>query len=40
MSKILNDRVAIVTGGGQGLGIAICLRLAKESCHVVIVDIQ
>jgi sorbitol-6-phosphate 2-dehydrogenase len=40
MVKILNDCTAIVTGGGQGLGRAICLRLAKEGCHVLIADIQ
>jgi sorbitol-6-phosphate 2-dehydrogenase len=37
---ILNGKTAIVTGGGQGLGEAICLRLAKEGCHVVVGDIN
>jgi sorbitol-6-phosphate 2-dehydrogenase len=33
-------KVAIVTGGAQGLGEAISLRLAKEGCKVVIADIK
>lgn len=37
---ILTGKTAIVTGGGQGLGEAICLRLAKEGCHVVVADIN
>jgi len=40
MEKRLLDRVAIVTGGAQGLGQAICLRLAQEGCHVVVADLQ
>lgn len=37
---ILTGKTAIVTGGGQGLGEAICLRLAREGCHVVVADIN
>jgi len=36
----LANKVAIVTGAGQGLGEAIALRLAKEGCSVAIVDIN
>ncbi|WP_069806547.1 SDR family NAD(P)-dependent oxidoreductase [Vulcanisaeta thermophila] len=35
----LNNKVAIVTGAGQGIGKAIALRLAKEGAIVVATDI-
>lgn len=36
----LKDRVSIVTGGGQGIGKAISLGLARNGAKVVIVDIS
>ncbi len=38
--KLLQDRVAIVTGAAQGLGEAIAHRLAGEGAHVVVADIN
>ena len=36
VSGSLNDRVAIVTGAGQGVGEGIARRLAQEGAHVVV----
>ncbi|OGH85911.1 MAG: hypothetical protein A2301_03425 [Candidatus Magasanikbacteria bacterium RIFOXYB2_FULL_40_13] len=36
----LKDKVAIVTGAKQGIGLGIAMALAKEGCNVVISDIE
>lgn len=40
MDNNLNGKVAIVTGGGQGLGEAIAVRLAREGCAMIVADIS
>jgi sorbitol-6-phosphate 2-dehydrogenase len=40
MTQRLQGRIAIVTGGAQGLGEALSHRLAKEGCNVTVGDIQ
>ena len=36
----LQGKVAIVTGGGQGMGRAICLRYAQEGARVLVADLN
>jgi len=38
MEQQLNDKVAIVTGAGQGIGKEVALRLARTGAHVVIAE--
>lgn len=39
-SRRLAGKVAIVTGGGRGIGAAICRRYAVEGARVVVADIE
>lgn len=39
-NMIFNNRVAVVTGSAQGIGLSIAKRLAKEGVKVVVTDIN
>ena len=36
----VKGKVAVVTGGAQGIGLALCTRFAKEGAHVVLSDLS
>src|SRR5690606_25791848 len=40
MNDALSGKVAIVTGGAQGLGKAICEALAEKNVSVVVLDVR
>ncbi len=40
MSQLLKDKVAIITGGGRGIGKEIALRYADEGAKLFLVDIN
>jgi NAD(P)-dependent dehydrogenase (short-subunit alcohol dehydrogenase family) len=40
VSRDLTGQLAIVTGGGSGIGAAVCARLADAGAHVIVADID
>ena len=36
----LNNKIALVTGGGSGIGKEVCKVLAKQGAHVIVVDVN
>jgi NAD(P)-dependent dehydrogenase (short-subunit alcohol dehydrogenase family) len=38
--RVTGDQVAVVTGGGSGIGLATCTRLAKDGFTVAVLDLR
>ena len=39
MAKSHHDKIAVISGGSNGIGQAFAQRLAQEGAHIVIADI-
>ncbi len=37
---LFENKVAVVTGGGSGIGAGICKEIAKESATVIVADLN
>ena len=37
---LLDNKVALITGAGRGIGKAIALRFAQEGCNIAFTDIE
>lgn len=40
MDKLLQDKVAVITGAGAGIGKAIALAFAREGCDIAVCDVM
>jgi NAD(P)-dependent dehydrogenase (short-subunit alcohol dehydrogenase family) len=40
MDLLLNDKIALVTGDGSGIGASIAGTLAQEGCVVYVADLR
>lgn len=38
--KVISGQVALITGGGRGLGRQLAIRLANEGCNIAVVDVD